>query len=47
MTIERLKQTAVIIALLAAVLFCGTAHAGNIDATNKYAWGTNRRGRFF
>jgi len=35
------KLTSAVIALLAAVLFCGTAHAGNIDATNKYAWGTN------
>ncbi|MDM8521783.1 Ig-like domain-containing protein [Desulfococcaceae bacterium HSG8] len=41
MILEKLKQTSVIIALVAAVLSCGTAHAGNIDATDKYAWGTN------
>ncbi len=35
------KLTWAVIALFAAVFCYGTAHAGNIDAANKYAWGTN------
>jgi hypothetical protein len=41
MIFRNFVKTAFGVALIATVLLCGTANAGNIDTTDKYAWGSN------